>query len=244
MFSLALAVALALAIGWEPGLRGIRDNGRNKDVNPICGNPPQLIGTFDFDLSEVMYYLYLPVRMRDASPDVLLPPNVECCRPMIDAALRYSDYDYRYAYLSARKGWATPDNPLNRPGWHCDGFGTHDLNFVWWVGPGTRFAEQKFHDISPDHVVSLQQFEAQIRPENVRSYPEKQFYALNPSVVHATPLIESPGCMRQYVKVSLSDHCYNLENNSHNYLFSYRWPLASRAVARNDTHTAQQDYAT
>lgn len=213
-------------------------------MKPVYGRAPIHLGQFGFNLDEVMYYLYLPVQMTDADRDaILLPPNVECVRPMIEAAIADSDYRYRYVYLSARKGWATPDNPLNRPGWHCDGFGTRDLNFVWWTGPGTRFAIQPFSDISEDHVQSLAQFEAQIRPDRVVSYREKGLYRIDPGVVHATPLVDPPGCMRQYVKISLSDQCYNLENNSHNYLFSYNWPLTSRDLIRNDPHKAQRDYA-
>lgn len=172
-----------------------------------------------------------------------LPPNLECCRDLIWRSEEAAPRHYRHTYVSVRKGWATPDNPLNRPGWHCDGFGSDDHNFVWWVGPGTRFAVQPFTDISDDHTKSLRQFEAQIRPDCVRSYPERTLYALTPRVVHATPLIDPPGCMRQYVKVSLSDHRYNLADNSHNYLFDYDWPMADREIVRNDTHTNQQDFA-
>jgi hypothetical protein len=49
------------------------------------GKAPVRIGRFNFDLPEVMYYLYLPVRM-DFSR-VALPPNVECCRTIIVEAL-------------------------------------------------------------------------------------------------------------------------------------------------------------
>lgn len=203
------------------------------------GKAPICLGQFDLSLSEVMYYLYLPVQMEHS--DVRLPPNVECCRPMIYAAITRArvrhDRDFRYVYLSARKGWATPDNPLNRPGWHCDGFGTPDLNFVWWQGPGTRFAIQQFNAISPDHIVSLRQFEAQVH--NVITYPEHGLYELDRYIVHATPEIEAPGCMRQYVKISLSDQKYNLYNNSHNYLFDYDWKMLDRAEVRNDPYKAQ-----
>lgn len=48
--------------------------------------------------------------------------------------------------------------------------------------------------------------------------------------------------MRQYVKISLSDHRYNLENNSHNYLFDYDWPMFGREATRNDPQQAQRDY--
>ncbi len=141
------------------------------------------------------------------------------------------------------QGWATPDNPLNRPGWHCDGFGTNDMNYVWWNGPGTRFTLAEFHDVSSDHVRSMQQFDEQAErdPRHVYSPPVGNLYALTPSVVHATPIIGAPGCMRQYVKVSLSDERYNLENNSHSYMFDYDWPLHSRDAVRNDPHKAQKD---
>lgn len=208
------------------------------------GSAPIHVGQFEINLSEVMYYLYLPVWMGHGDrQDIRLPPNVECCRPLIKAAAARGEYRYRFVYLSARKGWATPDNPLNRPGWHCDGFGTDDLNFVWWSGPGTRFALQPFEDISDDHVVSLRQFEAQIRPECIRSYPDRGLFMIDPAVVHATPAIGHPGCMRQYIKISLSNERYNLENNSHNYLFDYDWPLSSRELIRNDPHKAQADHA-
>lgn len=204
------------------------------------GNAPVMCGEFPISLPEVMYYLYLPVWM-DCDTDfrriIRLPANVERCRPLVERAIRESP-PFKYVYLSARKGWATPDNPLNRPGWHCDGFGSPDLNYVWWKGPGTRFAVQRFRDISDDHQLSLQQFEAQVIGRYVVTPPEQCLYRLDASVVHATPLIRPPGCMRQYIKISLSDRQYNLENNSHNYLFDYDWPLYPRDAIRNDTQKA------
>lgn len=208
----------------------------------IYGQLPVFVDHFDIDLPEVMYYLYLPVKMTAWDNDIRLPPALECCRSLVERALSHADRPFYYAYLSARKGWASPDNPLNRPGWHCDGFGTDDLNYIWWTGPSTRFALQPFEGIVSDHNRSQAQFNEQVRPESVYSYFEKSLYAIDASVVHATPVIQPPGCMRQYVKVSLSNHQYNLENNSHNYLFDYAWPLHSRSEIRNDPHRAQSDY--
>lgn len=225
-------------------MRG-EDSKRTMSDRMHYGSKPVLVGDFPISLSEVMYYLYLPVKLLDS--DVRLPPNVEVCRPLIAAALEYGVEDGRnvlgeYVYLSARKGWASPDNPLNRPGWHCDGFGTDDLNFVWWSGPGTRFAVQKFHGIDESHISSLAQFEKQVDERKVIKCKARGLYAIDPYCVHATPIIQAPGCMRQYIKVSLSRHQYNLENNSRNYLFDYSWPLHSRDVIRNDPHKAQLDY--
>lgn len=208
------------------------------------GSKPDFLGIFkDINLTEVMYYLYLPVSMWGS--DIRIPHNCLPALPLIKAALNYAyshDRNYKFAYLSARKGWATADNPLNRPGWHCDGFGTNDLNFVWWDGPGTRFACQDFASISADHKQSLAQFEAQIDPLKVQTPEEHGFYVIDPYVVHATPVITTP-CMRQYIKISLSNEQYNLENNSHNYMFKYDWSMLRRENVRNDTFKAQADYA-
>lgn len=212
------------------------------------GAGPSFHGHYDFNLPEMMYYLYLPVWMEGECIEwgrgLQMPPNLEACRTLIHAAIQaVGAKRFRYVYLSARKGWATKDNPLNRPGWHCDGFGTDDMNFVWWRGPGTRFAAQRFVDISDDHVLSQQQFEEQVDLSRVFSPPEAGLYGISPEVVHATPVIGDPGCLRQYIKISLSNERYNLENNSHNWLFDYSWPLHSRDMVRNDPHKAQGDAA-
>ncbi len=214
------------------------------------GKLPVKIGQFsEVNLNEVMYYLYLPVLMDDGlslNRSIRLPENIKQLRPLVDKALSYAAsrlnkaHPYKYAYISARKGWATPDSPLNRPGWHCDGFGTNDLNFVWWVGAPTRFSDSPFRNISRDHIESLKQFEKYA--QRWVTYPERGLYALDPYVVHATPQIKAPGEMRQYVKISLSNHRYNLYGNSHNHLFSYEWPMVDRSVVRNDTHKSQRDY--
>lgn len=204
------------------------------------GSLPEIVGKFEFDLTEVMHYLYLPVKIADSS--IMLPPNLERMRHMVEDVISIeSRRNYQYVYISARKGWASPDNPLNRPGWHCDGFGTDDMNYVWWVGPGTRFAIQDF-EVSPDHNVSLQQFEEQVDLANVVTYPERTLLAIDPYCVHATPLVPAPGCWRQFVKISLSDHIYNLEDNSHNYMLDYDWPMHSRELVRNDPQASQADF--
>ena len=44
------------------------------------GSVPKMIGQFDFDLPEVMHYLYLPVVIHGTEQgDIRLPTNVECC---------------------------------------------------------------------------------------------------------------------------------------------------------------------
>lgn len=213
------------------------------------GAPPQNLGDFSYiSLDEVMYYLYLPIKWNFGTLGIRMPNNLHCLRPLVTKALLHAnsigvDTTSHFVYISARKGWATPDNPLNRSGWHCDGFGTEDLNYLWWKGPGTRFALQHFNNISKDHIESQKQFQAQLNAEFViDDLPQQNLYAVNPFVVHSTPILKE-ACVRQYVKISISKHRYNLYNNSHNCLFNYKWDMIDRETIRNDTHKAQRDYA-
>lgn len=211
---------------------------------------PIPLGELQVNLTEMMHYLYLPVKMAGMNEPgcVRLPENVKQVGPLLDIALRYCanelkrDYEKDYYYLSARKGFATQDNPLNRPGWHCDGYGTEDANFVYWLGHGTRFTLQEFKDISFDHVKSLKQYADQVEWEEAYTPPARTLYYISPLCVHTTPAIPKQGAMRQYIKISVSTEKYNLEDNSHNYLFDYKWEMHSRSTIRNDPNRAQRDY--
>lgn len=216
----------------------------------IYGLPPERIGLFEPEWHEYMHFMYLPVVMpgEDAG-DVLvnghirLPENLEFMREIVEEICENEqviDDDgnvRRYVYVTARRGFATPGNPLNRPGWHSDGFGSSDVNYIWSDRWPTRFAVGDFGVISDDHVVSAEQFtkraESWSPAITVVSGEPKTVYRLTPSVVHATPLIEAPGGERSFFKVSVSPDRYNLLGNSHNYLFDYEWEMWSRAEVRN-----------
>jgi hypothetical protein len=217
-------------------------------MNEYGGNPTRVIAV-DAKIDEFMHYLYLPVMMPE-EPFMAVPERLECIQPIINAAIVFEtticdqDLSEMYVYVSVRRGWATPDNPLNRPGWHCDGFGTNDINYVWWDGAGTRFAIQDFDNITTDHEDSMGQFEAQIAPRNIVEFESKTLYRIDPYIVHATPAIEPPGQMRSFVKVSISPHRYNLLGNSHNYLFDYGWEMHDRSLVRNDPAYPEADFIT
>lgn len=206
------------------------------------GDLPYSLGYFsDVHLPEMMFYLYLPVCMGDFE-DVRIPEALKCIEPIVDVAMR-EHLQGQYVYVTAKRLFCTPGNPGNRPGWHCDGFGTDgDLNFIWSNKLPTRFAFQKFHDISDDHNLSMEQFEAQIDLGNVFSAAPFQLLRLNNEVVHSSPEIPDPGCERQFVKISMSPEKYNLEGNAHNYLFDYSWKMYDREKVRNDPIYSGQDW--
>lgn len=209
------------------------------------GDPPIPVTHARLDWQEFMHYLYLPVRIpiqgplglgRVASP-IQLPERLEFARPLVETVAYEEWHPASYIYLTAVRGFATPGNPLNRPGWHCDGFGTDDINYVWWDGVGTDFAVHPFTEIEPDDSRSMQQFQEQAVAN--AEYSEHWLYRLTPHVVHRAPIItEATQGMRSFLKISVSEHRYNLVGNSHNYLFDYSWPMHPRALARNDPHRA------
>lgn len=209
------------------------------------GKPPEFLGRLYPEWDELMHYLYLPVKFPEHR-DFHIPDRLEFAKPFLHAVVdeihSYEYLDDKYVYVTAHRGWASPGHPLNREGWHCDGFGTTDLNYVWSSRYGTRYAAQDFIGIYPDHAESMRQFKKQVQPEHVHQMIDYGFYRLDPYVVHNVPEIPEPGGWRSFLKVSVSPERYNLAGNSHNYLFDYEWEMHSREAGRNDPIRVK-DYA-
>lgn len=213
------------------------------------GNAPELHGIWDLDFEQYMHYMYLPIAVpEDRQFDFIIPPELEFARTMINHAwqneVEVHGNLWEYVYVTARRGFATPGNPLNRPGWHSDGFGTPDINYVWTDRYPTLFAIGDFGHVSDDHLASTDQFTW--RAENrvgvyVRKYEDKTLMRLDPSVIHTAPPIPAPGGERSFFKVSFSNTRYNLKGNAHNYMLDYDWPMYDRATVRNDPSRAQDD---
>ena len=217
---------------------------------------------------EFMHFLYLPVWLPPGSTTnhPAIPKSLEMLRPLLVAAL----HDFRiatgepwwkerYWYVTARRGYASPDNPLNRPGWHCDGFGTDDLNWVWCDAFPTLWLDRRLPDgtISPDHIRSVGEMTDAVveQPEYVRRIKPFRLYRFSPFVIHAAPdenacanaglaPIEAASGLRSFVKISASRHRYNLKGNSRNWDLDYDWEMFDRSEIRNDPHYAGTDFYT
>lgn len=195
-----------------------------------------------------MHYMYLPICIESNGMwDVRLPANLMFANDLVQHAI-YSETirgnSWKYVYLIACRGYATPGNPLNRPGWHSDGFGTPDVNYVWTDRFPTQFAIKDFENISSDHNVSIQQFAEQVNPSLVFEYPDCMLMRLDSSVIHAAPEIPAPDGVRSFLKVSFSNDRYNLVGNSHYHLFEYDWQMFERDAVRNDLAHAGRDSVT
>lgn len=212
------------------------------------GKRPESLGVHKLDFTEYMHYMYLPVQFGELGWAFRLPANLEFAREFVEDVIDAEFWRggagrnrWQYVYVTARRGFATPGNPLNRPGWHADGFGTDDVNYVWTDRFPTMFAEQRFEGISTGHAASMEQFTDQIAAGFVHTYPDKTLLRLDQFVVHSAPEIPAPGGERSFFKVSFSNERYALLGNSHNHLFDYDWPMLPRTVARNDPSRSETD---
>ena len=136
----------------------------------------------------------------------------------------------QYVYLTAKTLWVSGDYIGNRPGWHSDGFGTNDLNYIWYDRAPTEFLDADF-DLPDDCADAMEQMANHALGRVPVLYPDKHLLRLDPSVIHRSPVDFEAG-MRTFVKVSVSPDRYDLVGNSVNHALP-AWPLTARKAERN-----------
>jgi hypothetical protein len=207
----------------------------------LYGNPPIDLGLINLDPTEMMFWLYCPIKVPLRS--VVIPANLKQFEPIIDAVRSHCMGDENdahrwgssYVYLTAKTLFVTADNPGNRPGWHSDGFMTDDLNFIWYDGNPTLFWEP-LHLIpfTQDDRSSLWEMRDAAEPDVARhvTYPSMHLLKLDETVIHRVADVTKPG-VRTFVKVSISRDRYNLVGNSINHDLNLGWDYVGRAAERN-----------
>lgn len=205
------------------------------------GTKPEVIDTFDINCKEMMFSMYLPIKLIN-SLWIQVPRSMLVFKPLIEAVLlnEMKNIENKYIYITAKNIYATPDNVGNRSGYHSDGFGTDDINYIWTNKFPTVFSIQDF-DISQDCELSMKQMEEQAKIENEVTYPENTLLRLDQGVIHRTPTITEGG-MRTFIKISISTEKYNLVGNAHNHLFDYEWKMFERSIVRNHPTNPENDY--
>lgn len=214
------------------------------------GQLPADLGFIDVQIPEVMYYLYLPVKLAGEWTGFFLPDNLRPLRDLLNevgsdlGADRYRDNNI---YLTVKRMFVGGGITPNRPGWHADGFGTEDLNYIWYDSVPTVFNTSKFSITEGDHHASLKEFDAQAIPQNDVVFPVRHLLRLDPSVVHRVADTPQDQVMRTFVKVSVSKERYNLKDNSINHIMrrvtggTSDWVYYDRSEVRNCPTTAQKD---
>jgi len=210
-----------------------------RKTDAIYGGLPVDLGFIDLSPSEMMFWLYCPIKL-PGMQSVSAPDNLAQYRPLWEAARAdcAGIWGDCYAYITAKTLWVTPENPGNRPGWHSDGFLTDDLNYIWAdANPTVFFFDGSQHALSADHNASLAEMDA-LCEEPVaaafdhRTYPVKHLLRLDQTVLHKVATNISPG-IRTFVKISVSRHRYALRGNSINHELAPDWQYQGRQAERN-----------
>lgn len=201
------------------------------------GELPTNLGVHEVLCSEMMFYQYLPIKMiGETQPiyedrlkcfDKLV--GVICCDYIGTYGL--DKYVESFVYLTAKHAYQNPGCSYNRPGYHADGFMTEDVNYIWSDKCPTIFNKTKFV-LSMDDSGSLVEMEQQAVKENEVTYPVNSLLRLDQYNIHKVADIEV-GCMRTFIKISISKDRYDLSGNSHNYLIYYKWEMKERKIERN-----------
>lgn len=215
-----------------------------------AGSPPKDLGLVALTPTEMMFWMYLPVS-EPGNMLALVPHNLRQFDPIL-AAVRADNPERwldSYVYLTAKTLWVEGGYIGNRPGWHIDGYGTDDLNYIWSDRAPTVFLiQQNRWMLSEDCDESLKQmakigrYAEAYRHVGLRTYPDKHLLRLDNTVIHRSPVGFEAG-MRTFVKVSLSYDQYNLKGNSVNHrLPETHWPLVDRQEVRNHPAFKNSDY--
>jgi hypothetical protein len=207
----------------------------------IYGNAPKNVGQMDFDTSEMMFWLYCPIKLPGMCFE-RLPPNLEKFAALTEKVFDdvYDSYGPEhwcnsYVYLSAKTIYVSEAAPGNRLGWHSDGFLTNDINYIWAdMNPTLFLPLPELVAFSADHNAALDEMERLAVDNwwNQCSYPEKSLLRLDQTVLHAVNPCAQAG-LRTFLKVSISDKPYALKGNSINHALKHPTPDEVRQAERN-----------
>lgn len=202
------------------------------------GQLPTALGEYKIECKEMMFYQYLPIKMAYDSGVPTYEPRLKCFDSLIAKAMSdflgnygYLEYTASYFYFTAKYMYQAPNTSYNRMGYHSDGFMTNDINYVWCDKYPTVFNSSKFN-LTQDDTLSIAEMEAQAKHENEVTYPENTLLRLDQFNIHKVAFV-GVGCMRTFVKISVSKDKYDLIGNSHNYLLDYDWKMKERRPERN-----------
>jgi hypothetical protein len=215
----------------------------SKFTPAIYGAAPVDLGYFNLNTSEMMFWLYLPIKMPGQFQPTV-PKQLEKYMPIIQAVFQDLSYEHwvaSYLYLSVKITHVTPDAPGNRPGWHSDGFLTDDLNYIWCDRNPTEFyIHPDLFKTFNDHAESMRHFDRMAtytydyhRGERRKHGKVNHLYRLDQTNIHRVSINVESG-KRAFIKLSVSDKPYAQLGNSINHeLPKHPLPTLVRQAERN-----------
>jgi len=201
------------------------------------GQLPKVVDYIECINSEMMFYQDMPIKF---------PSQISCkfekrlmayyqvishsCNNFIET-YGMKEYEDSYVYISAKFLFQKKQEPFNRPGWHCDGFMSNDVTYIWSDKNPTIFNFSEFK-LTQDHSKSIEEMNEQADEKNNMAYTENVLIRLDQYNVHKVAEITEDG-MRAFVKISFSKDKFDLVGNTHNYELDYSWKMQLRNTERN-----------
>lgn len=201
------------------------------------GKLPYFMGVHQAECREFMFYQYLPVKLAGQT-GLKVEPRLRCFDSILGAVccnyVGYRGLDAFVAaniYVTAKRMYTEPGLPMNRPGWHSDGFLTDDINYIWSDCLPTVFNSTSF-ELTPDDDLSVGEMTVQADPRKSMQHDDGSLLRLDQLSIHRIARVHAP-MVRTFLKVSMSPDRYDLIGNSHNHLLDYDWPMRERTTLRN-----------
>jgi hypothetical protein len=201
------------------------------------GELPLSLGIVDTTCEEMMFYQYLPVKLR-GKYEVVREPRLA----PFDGLIGKCSCDYigvfglnsfvdAFAYLTVKHLYQPAGVSFNRMGYHSDGFMTDDINYIWSNRDPTVFNTSQYA-LTMHHEYSLSEMDQQSMTEKEVHFQNKELLRLNQFNIHKVADVTTAG-MRTFFKMSFSKDKYNLIGNAHNHNLNYKWEMQPRAETRN-----------
>jgi hypothetical protein len=205
-------------------------------TDKIYGTQPENLGLVDIDPTEMMFWMYCPIKTPGMT-DTVIPANLMQFLPLIDKVMidRADEWQNDYVYITAKTLYVKPETPGNRPGWHSDGFITDDLNYIWSDrNPTVFFHDGSRHAFSSDHVKSMDDMDRLCESDSSKHfrYANKHLMKLDQRVLHKVDTNIQAG-LRTFVKISVSKDVYALKGNSINHGLPIAEVYQERGAERN-----------
>jgi len=93
------------------------------------------------------------------------------------------EYRKHHVYVSAKHLFQKKDCSFNRMGWHCDGFMTNDVTYIWSDKFPTLFNFSQFA-LTQNHEKSLKEMQEQADEKNNMAYDNFTLVRINQYNVH------------------------------------------------------------
>lgn len=214
----------------------------------MYGSPPVDLGYLAMQCDEMLFYQDLPIKL--AGQGSINPDSIPCRLSWLAPMVGQCACDFvgfrglnalveSYVYVSAKHLYQAAGCSFNRPGWHCDGFGSDDINYIWSNCSPTVFNVGQF-DLPDDDEASMEAMALQADPSHNVTFDDCHVLRLDQFNVHRVSEPSEPQ-LRTFVKVSVSRDRYDLRGNAVNPALDYQWQMRSRAVQRNVPQMTSQN---